>query len=86
MLMKGLRTALVGIGIALSMAACASADTPAGRAPDVHVQRNSLDGVAVPSELAGALDDCLGACEAGPETCVATCCEEVTGSPQCSVD
>lgn len=82
--------ALVGIGFAFSFAACDPGATKAGRAPDVHVQRNSLDaadpGQQVPSELAGEFDDCLSSCEAAPETCAQTCCEEVTGSTSCFVE
>jgi len=87
MSMKGFRTALVGIGLAFSIVACDGGHSKVGAPIDVHVQRNGLAAAApVPSERAGEFDDCLGACEAAPEACVRSCCEEVTGSAQCFVE
>src|SRR5262249_41176491 len=87
MSMKGLRTALMGIGLAFSIAACDGGHSKVGVPGDPRVQRNALAAaVPVPSERAVEFDDCLGACEAAPEASVQSCCEEVTGSAQCFVE
>ena len=90
MLMKGLRTALVGIGFAISIAACDGGHSTNGKATGAHVLRNGLSaadpGVPVPGELAGEFDDCLSACRAAADACEKTCCQEVTGSGECFVE
>ena len=96
MSMRGIRTVLFGLGLASSIAACEGPGGPVQAPTEVRVHRNALEGdgaacssaSVVPAELEGELADCLNVCNeaADGETCARTCCEEVTGCEQCSVE